>query len=64
MTYGDNKIVLNIPEKNLAGVIEPNPANVSSDVLSGIVRVLDNPQGPRLSDISKGKRAEETIFFR
>ncbi len=56
VTYGDKKIVLNIPEKNLAGVIEPNPANASSDVLSGIVRVLDNPQGPRLTDISKGKR--------
>jgi nickel-dependent lactate racemase len=55
VTYGDGSIVLNIPEKNLAGVIKPNPTDASSDVLDGINKVLDNPQGPRLSDLSKNK---------
>ena len=55
MTYGDNKIVLNIPEKNLAGVIEPKPANATSEVLRGIERVLDSPHGTLLSEISKNK---------
>ena len=55
VTYGDGSIVLNIPEKNLARVIKPNPAEASSDVLYGITKVLDNPQGPSLSDLSKNK---------
>jgi len=55
VTYGDKKIVLNIPEKNLAGVIEPKHANATSDVLSSIERVLNSPQGPLLSEISKNK---------
>lgn len=55
MTYGDGTIVLRIPEKNLAGLIEPKPADASSDVLKGINKVLDNPQGFPLSEISRNK---------
>ena len=55
MTYGDGSIKLKIPDKNLAGVIEPKPAKTTSDVLAGIERVLDNPHGPALVDLSRSK---------
>ncbi len=55
MTYGDGTIKLRIPEGNLAGFIEPRPAKTTSDVLSGIEQVLNNPHGPPLSDISKSR---------
>lgn len=55
MTYGDGSIKLKIPEKNLAGFIQPKTIKTSADVKSGIERVLDNPHGPPLSDISKSK---------
>lgn len=55
VTYGEGWVGLNIPEKNLAGVIEPKPADSSSDVLFGINKALDNPEGPHLSEISRSK---------
>ena len=55
VTYGEGTVRLEIPEKNLAGVIKPKPAKTSSDVQGGIERVLDNPHGPHLSDITKSK---------
>ncbi|MFW9806941.1 MAG: lactate racemase domain-containing protein, partial [Candidatus Thorarchaeota archaeon] len=55
ITYGDGTVKLDIPEKNLAGVIEPKPSQTTSDVQGGIERVLDNPHGPHLSEISKSK---------
>ena len=55
MTYGDGSIKLKIPDKNLAGVIEPKPAKTTSDVLAGIERILDNPHGPPLVDLSRSK---------
>jgi nickel-dependent lactate racemase len=55
VTYGDGTVELKIPDKNLAGVIEPKPAKTTSDVLAGIERVLDNPHGLPLSEISKSK---------
>lgn len=55
MTYGDGTVKLEIPDKNLAGVIEPKPAKPTDNVLAGIERVLDNPHGPPLSDISESK---------
>ncbi|MFW9963163.1 MAG: lactate racemase domain-containing protein [Candidatus Sifarchaeia archaeon] len=55
VTYGDGTLNLKIPNKNLAGYIEPKSAKTSADVQSGIERVLDNPHGPLLSDISKSK---------
>jgi nickel-dependent lactate racemase len=55
VTYGDGSIKLKIPDKNLAGVIEPKPAKTTANVLAGIERVLDNPHGPLLSEISKSK---------
>lgn len=55
MTYGDGTVKLEIPDKNLAGVIEPKSAKATDDVLAGIERVLDNPHGPPLSEISKSK---------
>ncbi|MFX1560684.1 MAG: lactate racemase domain-containing protein [Promethearchaeota archaeon] len=55
VTYGDGTIQLKIPDKNLAGVIKPNPAKTSADVLAGIEKVLENPHGPHLSVISRSK---------
>ena len=55
VTYGDGTLKLKIPDKNLAGVIEPKPAKTSADVLSGIEEVLENPHGPHLSDLVKSK---------
>ena len=55
VTYGDGTIKLNIPDKNLAGIIEPKPTKTTADVLAGIEHVLDNPHGPSLSEISRSK---------
>lgn len=55
VTYGDGKIRLKIPERNLAGIIEPNPSKTQSNVQAGIESVLDNPHGPLLSDLSRTK---------
>ena len=55
VTYGDGKVKLEIPDKNLAGVIKPKPAKTTSDVQGGIEEVLANPHGPLLEDISKNK---------
>jgi nickel-dependent lactate racemase len=55
VTYGDGSIKLKIPDKNLAGVIVPKPAKTTADVLTGIERVLDNPHGPPLGDLSRSK---------
>lgn len=55
MTYGDGQVVLDIPEDNLAGIVMPKPTKTTSDVLGGIERVLANPHGPLLSEISKSK---------
>jgi nickel-dependent lactate racemase len=55
VTYGDETIKLNIPDKNLAGIIEPKPTKTTADVRAGIEHVLDNPHGPSLSEISRSK---------
>ena len=46
ITYGSGKVKLNIPDKNLSGVIE---------VSKELQRVMDNPHGPLLADISSSK---------
>ncbi len=55
VTYGEGKVKLEIPDKNLAGIIEPRPAKTTTDVLAEIEQVLDKPHGPPLSEISKSK---------
>ena len=55
VTYGEGTVNLEIPDKNLAGVIEPNSTKTSTNVSAGIERVLENPHGPPLSEISKSK---------
>ncbi|MBY8998015.1 MAG: DUF2088 domain-containing protein, partial [Candidatus Thorarchaeota archaeon] len=55
VTYGDGTVRLEIPDKNLAGFIEPKPTKITDDVLAGITQVIDDPLGPPLSDISKSK---------
>jgi nickel-dependent lactate racemase len=55
VTYGDGTVRLEIPDQNLVDVIKPKPAKTTSDVLAGIEKVLDNPHGPLLSEISKSK---------
>lgn len=55
ITYGDGTVKLEIPKQNLAGIIEPKPSQTTSDVQGGIEKVLDNPHGSHLSEISKNK---------
>lgn len=55
VAYGEEPIKLDIPDKNLAGVIEPKPAKITEDVLAGIEQAMDNPHGSLLSDISMSK---------
>ncbi|MHA2423594.1 MAG: lactate racemase domain-containing protein, partial [Candidatus Thorarchaeota archaeon] len=53
ITYGDGKIEIDIPEKNLAQVIEPKAIKTISDKQAELNRVLDNSHGPSLKDLSK-----------
>ena len=55
VTYGDGSIKLRIPDKNLTGVVKPKPSKTTADVQTGIERVLDNPHGPTLADLSRSK---------
>ncbi|MCK4568326.1 MAG: DUF2088 domain-containing protein, partial [Candidatus Thorarchaeota archaeon] len=55
VSYGDGKVDLNIPESNFAGIIKPKQLEPKSDLLGELKRVLDNPQGPNLTKLGKGK---------
>lgn len=55
LTYGDGEIELDIPDRNLAGVIVPKQAEVKSDVESELSRVMDNPHGPDLKDLARSR---------
>ncbi|MBN2227986.1 MAG: DUF2088 domain-containing protein [Candidatus Thorarchaeota archaeon] len=55
ITYGDGRLKLKIPEENLAGIIQPKQVAPKSNTLAELERVLDNPHGPRLSDLTRSK---------
>ncbi len=55
ITYGDGKIEVDIPEKNLAQFIEPKPIKTISDSQTELNRVLDNPHGPTIEELSRSK---------
>ncbi|MHA1633736.1 MAG: lactate racemase domain-containing protein [Candidatus Thorarchaeota archaeon] len=55
ITYGIEKVKLSIPENNLAGIIAPKKMESKPDLLDELNRVLDNPQGPSLEELSRGK---------
>ncbi len=55
VTYGDTKIPIDIPEKNFAGKIIPTEVKTISDIQAELNRVLDNPHGPSLEELSQSK---------
>lgn len=55
ITYGSDKVKLSIPENNLAQVIAPKKLEPKPNLLVELNRVLDNPHGPSLKELSKGK---------
>ncbi len=55
ITYGDSKIGLEIPPKNLAGVVHPKSVKTKGNTLAELERVLRNPHGPHLEDLAKSK---------
>ncbi len=55
LRYGDGKIDLSIPKKNLAGEISPGEAEILPDTLGEFERVLNNPHGPHLENLVKGR---------
>ncbi|TFG10486.1 DUF2088 domain-containing protein, partial [Candidatus Thorarchaeota archaeon] len=55
LSYGDGKVELNIPDKNLTGKISPGETETLSDTMGEFERVLNNPHGPHLEDLVKGR---------
>ena len=55
VSYGEGKVKLNIPESNLAGIIKPKQLEPKEDLLGELNRVLDNPHGPTLTELTKSK---------
>ncbi|MHA1781374.1 MAG: lactate racemase domain-containing protein [Candidatus Thorarchaeota archaeon] len=55
ITYGYDKIELDIPEENLAGVVTPRPVKTKGNTRDELERVLQNPHGPHLEDLAKSK---------
>ncbi|NHI82899.1 MAG: DUF2088 domain-containing protein [Candidatus Thorarchaeota archaeon] len=55
LRYGNRTINLNIPDKNIAGMIEPRKAHVLSNIDEELSRVLANPHGPQLEEIVRSK---------
>ncbi len=55
VTYGDSKIPIEIPDENFAGRVVPKPIKTISDIRKELDRVLDNPHGPSLEELSKSK---------
>ena len=55
ITYGEGKIQVDIPEKNLVQFIVPKQVKTISDTQAELNRVLNNPHGPTLEDLSRSK---------
>ncbi len=51
LSYGDGKVRLEIPEKNLAGIVAPKSVQARSDVRGELARAMENPHGPALFDL-------------
>jgi nickel-dependent lactate racemase len=55
LTYGDDKIKLDIPDQNFAGKIAPEKVEAKSDTEAELQRALANPHGPHLDEIARSK---------
>ena len=55
ITYGSEKVKVTIPDRNLSGIITPKQLESKSDIEKELQRVLNNPHGPLLSELSKSK---------
>lgn len=55
ITYGDGKVSIDIPKKNLASVIVPKQVKPITNMQEELNRVLDNPHGSTLEELSKSK---------
>jgi len=55
VSYGEGNVDLSIPESNFAGIIKPKQLEPKSDLHGELRRVLDNPQGPTLTELAKSK---------
>jgi len=55
VTYGETKVPIDIPEKNYAGRIIPKEVRTIPNVQEELNRVLNNPHGPSLENLSKSK---------
>ncbi len=55
VTYGNDKVKLNIPDKNFAGLIAPKKSKPLADIQKELNRVLDNPHGSTLEELAKSK---------
>ena len=55
LTYGDSKIGVEIPEKNLVAKIVPKSIKTIADIPTELNRVLDNPHGPTIEDLARSK---------
>lgn len=57
LPYGETKLRVDVPEKNLAGVILPNNISPEKSAREMIVSALEHPMGSLpLSEIARGKR--------
>lgn len=54
--YGDGKIPLDIPEKNLARFIKAESPEASDEIKAVLDRAMENPTGLKLEELAKGKR--------
>ena len=52
LPYGNGSVSVEVPDENLAGIIEPHELPAVEDEESAIIEALDNPFGTRLSDIA------------
>jgi len=54
LPYGDESVSVEVPDRNLAGIIEPQELPAVDDEESAIVDALTHPVGRHLSDIIHG----------
>ncbi len=55
LSYGDEHVEIEIPERNLAGIIKPKQINAKSNIAGELDRVLNNPHGPMIEEVARGK---------
>ena len=55
LSYGQDRVQIEISDKNLAGFIQPSVTRAVPDTMSELNRVLENPHGTKLRDLVKSK---------